>query len=68
MDSVYTQKQVEDTWIDYQQKTVLRVLKDGKWKVYDQDKIDKIDGTRAEIVKLKTVLSFPAYLKRVCSG
>ena len=63
---IYTQPQIEEAWTEYNAKQVLRVLKDGQWKIYDKTLINPnaIGGTRAELVNLKTVMSFPKYLKK----
>ncbi len=67
---IYTQPQIEEAWTDYNTEQILRVLKDGKWTAYDETGNPDLraylqDGaTRAELVNLKTVMSFPKYLKK----
>ena len=67
---IYTQPQIDEAWAEYNAKSVMRVLKGGEWKTYDlgtaaTGEPDKLNGaTRSEIVKLKTVMKFPEYLKR----
>jgi hypothetical protein len=72
---IYTQAQIEEAWLEYKTRQTLRVLKDGKWKIYVTDgptnRVESLfmtgpqlnDATRAELVKISTVMSFPKYLK-----
>jgi hypothetical protein len=54
-------------WDDYSAKKVMRVLKDGVWEVVPLDKRNQslIASTRAEIVPLKKVQTFPEYLEKL---
>ena len=70
---IYTQPQIEEAWKEYNAKTVMRILKGGEWKTYDlgsaangtPGNIGSMNGaTRSEIVKLRTVMSFPKYLNK----
>ena len=67
---IYTQPQIEEAWAEYKEKRVTRVLKDGKWTVHDFA-VNSLTlphylagATRSELVKLKTIMSFPKYLKK----
>ena len=64
----YTLKDIETLWKGYQGEMVLRVLKDGKWQTMQILKgkgIPRITATQAKVVKLKDVMDFPEYLKRI---
>jgi len=64
MDNVYTSDQIKEAWDSYQSMKVLKVLKDGKWKVYKDISVARIDATKAEVVKINTVMSFPKFLEK----
>ena len=64
MDNVYTSDQIKEAWDSYQSMKVLKVLKDGKWKVYKNISVSRIDATKAEVVKINTVMSFPKFLEK----
>jgi len=55
---------IKDAWIEYKKRQVLKVLKDGKWEIRPLSKSTDLSGTRAEVVKLHTVMSFPKYLEK----
>jgi len=64
----YTLKDIEALWKGYDCETVLRILKEGKWQTMQILKgkgIPRIAATRAKVVKVKDVMSFPEYLKRI---
>ena len=55
---------IQDAWAEYKARSVLRVLKNGKWEILPLGHdMDQIEGTRAEVVKLSTVQGFPKYLE-----
>jgi hypothetical protein len=61
----YTIGDIERHWIKYKSEKAMRILKGGKWYLfYPIDAIGKIEGTRAESIKLSQSVSFPDYLKK----
>jgi len=48
---------------EFSNTKVFRVLREGKWVVLPLKGAQNIDGTRAEVVPVKSVMSFPKYLK-----
>ncbi len=67
MSKYYSLPQLRVFWDDYQQKSVLRVLKDGKWTIQPMKNrgLPHIEGTKAELVPLKQVKSFVDYLEEM---
>ena len=59
----FTIEIIKDAWTEYKTKNVLRVLRDGKWKTMPSTDVDKIKGTRAEVVSVSVVVSFPEFLE-----
>ena len=59
-------KNIERLWKRYENETVLRVMKEGKWSTIPLKGkgIPRITATQAKVVKLKDVMSFPEYLKK----
>ena len=64
---VYSLNQIKEAWAEYGSRTVLKVLKDGKWKVTEIPKggLKNISATKASVVKIKDVMSFPKFLETV---
>ena len=59
----YTLETIRRAWIEYKKKNVLRVLRDGSWVTMPSTEVDKIAGTRAEVIKMSVVMSFPEFLE-----
>jgi len=59
---------IEKAWDKYQHHRVLRVLKDGKWRIQSLGDSNQIDGVRAEVVKISSVMGFPKYLEKYCGS
>ncbi len=68
MDSVYTLDQIKEAWALYRSQKVLKVLMGGKWTVFRDLKTKPTDATKAEVVKINTVMGFPKFLEREYSG
>ena len=62
----YTLKDIEVAWKKYESESVLRVMKEGKWKTIPLKGrgIPRITATQAKVAKLKDIISFPEYLKQ----
>jgi len=61
----YTLPQIKELWNKYRDINGLRILKDGRWKyLFGHQKQDLIGATRAEVVQLSQVMSFPEYLEK----
>ena len=62
--------QIKEAWAEYGSKTVLKILKDGKWKMVEMPKggLKNISATKASVVKIKDVMSFPKFLETVYHG
>ena len=61
----YTLPEIKELWDKYQDTSGLRILKDGRWKyVFSNQKQHLINATRAEVVRLAQVMTFPEYLKK----
>lgn len=63
----YTLKQIEGYWKKYNEKTVLRIMKAGKWSTIPLEGkgIPRLTATQAKVVKFKDVMDFPEYLKKI---
>ena len=62
----YTLLDIKDLWNKYEKVSGLRILKDGKWKyIFGNQKQELINATRAEVVQLSQVMTFPDYLKKL---
>ena len=62
----YTLDEIKHYWKLYTGTTGVRVLRDGKWH-YNFEKnlnLNRIKGTRAEVVRFKDVTTFPKYLEK----
>lgn len=59
----YTMAQIKETWAQYKIEKCLFVLKGGEWKM-QENKRGNIDGTRAEIRDVRTMMGFPEYLEQ----
>ena len=59
-------KQIERLWKEYDNKTVLRVMKEGKLSTIPLEGkgIPRITATQAKVVKLKDVMTFPEYVRQ----
>jgi hypothetical protein len=62
----YTQIEIEAAWEVYQSKKVITYLDNGvkKFKHLDGKRLDMTGIMRAQTVDLKTVMSFPEFLKK----
>ena len=62
----YTFEDIKILWKTYESTTILRVMKDGKWKTIPLKGkgIPRITATQAKVVKLRDIMSFPEYLKK----
>jgi hypothetical protein len=60
----YTIKDIDQAWKGYENRMVLRVLKDGKWETL-LDTPKNIIGTSAKQVPIQDVMSFPKYLREI---
>lgn len=62
----YTLEEIKVIWKEYQSKKVLQVLQKGKWrsKELTGQGIPRINGAKARIVDLKSIMSFPIYLEK----
>lgn len=62
----YNLKDIKILWEKYESKTVLRVMREGKWKtiLLKGKGIPRITATQAKVVKLKDIMSFPKYLEQ----
>jgi hypothetical protein len=62
---IYTIEDIERHWEKYKSAKALRILKGGKWFLfYPIEAIGKIEGTRAESIKLSQAVTFPNYLTK----
>jgi hypothetical protein len=63
----YTHDELKVFWADYSQKKCMRILKDGSWLIVPMNTQRQmhIAGTKAEIVPLKLVKTFPEYLEEL---
>lgn len=61
----FTMAEIKTYWDDYSTKRVMRTLTNGVWEIVPDNKRNQhlIASTRAEIVPLKKVQSFPEYLE-----
>jgi hypothetical protein len=64
---IFTMAEIKTYWDDYSTKKVMRVLNNGEWELVPLEKRNQslIASTRAEIVPLKKVQSFPEYLEKL---
>ncbi len=64
---IFTMAEIKTYWDDYSTKKVMRVLNNGEWELVPLEKRSQslIASTRAEIVPLKKVQSFPEYLEKL---
>lgn len=60
-----TLDQIDALWGLYVSAKVLKVLEQGEWKYRKiEEGMRHIAGTKAEVVKLKDVISFPEYVRQ----
>ena len=62
----YNLKELKALWIEYENTSIRRVLKQGKWhyESIDGKPIGPIDGVRAEVKPLRTFMSFIKFLEK----
>lgn len=65
MKKVWTINQINEAWKEYAGKKVIKVLRNGKWEIepVKGGLPSNIRGVRAEVVFLKSIVSFPQYLQ-----
>jgi hypothetical protein len=62
----YTIDQLYAAWKEYEDTTVMEVLREGRWKIIKNHNQNKpIDGTSARRTKISNVMDFPDFLKDV---
>ena len=63
---IFTINQIEEAWKRYCNMQVLRVLKNGQWriKILNGQGIPRVDATRAEVKTMRDVYDFPEYLRK----
>ena len=65
-EKVYTLQEIRELYIEWENTPLLRVLKQGKWTYQPVQKgkpIGNIDGIKAQVVSIKSVMSFPKFIK-----
>lgn len=62
----YTINQIEKHWAKYEKARVMKVMRGGKTELVEMKGagIPRLQATRASIVNLSTVISFPEYLRK----
>lgn len=60
----YTLAEIRSAWTAYKEATGLYVLKDGEWSL-SKMKGGKIDGVKAEMRTLRSMMGFPEYLEQM---
>jgi hypothetical protein len=58
----YSLDKIKDHWDDYQAANCWRALRGGKWTIYTKQP-DLSDAVSCQMVKVRTVMSFPRYLE-----
>jgi hypothetical protein len=59
----FTVDDIEKIWKAYNEKNVLRALKDGKWTTIANE-VDRVDATSVKMEALPDVMEFPEYLRK----
>ncbi|MBW1612784.1 MAG: hypothetical protein JRJ57_02165 [Deltaproteobacteria bacterium] len=64
-EKLYTLKELRALWIKYENTAIRRVLKQGRWhyEPVDGKPVGRIDGVRAEVKPLRTLMSFVKFLE-----
>jgi hypothetical protein len=76
---VYNEQQIQSAWQDYitdkiveikRTDKIVEIKRNGKkeYKEFKPGWMDRVDGTRAKVVQICKVMSFPKYLKKVFNG
>jgi hypothetical protein len=67
---VYNEQQIQSAWQDYITDKIVEIKRNGKkeYKEFKPGWMDRVDGTRAKVVQICKVMSFPKYLKKVFNG
>lgn len=66
-DMTFTLSDIKTAWKSYQEAKCLCVLKNGAWGkrvLKSIERIGKIEGTRAEVRDLKSIMGFPEYMEK----
>lgn len=64
---LFSLKEIEAYWADYNAAFRLRILKDGEWRLVPLNTRPE-GATRAEKVRLREYVMFPDYLKEKTHG